>query len=116
MMPDPVACYADPSVPAGARGAGVPWCDSLEEAEGDLEPIPEAAGSIIIVLATDVPLLPTLITHKMPRNYEIDPLISASGHATEEAIFNAMFAAETLTGINGHTVAALPHGPPPGDH
>jgi D-aminopeptidase len=28
-------------------------------------------------------------------------------HATEEAILNAMLAAETLTGINGYTVPAL---------
>ena len=27
----------------------------------------------------------------------------------EEAILNAMLAAETLTGINGYTVPALPH-------
>ena len=28
--------------------------------------------------------------------------------ATEEAIINAMFAAETMTGINGYKVEALP--------
>ena len=153
MMPDPVACYTDRSVPAEARRTGVPWCDSLEDAEGDLEPIPEAAGSIIIVLATDAPLLPTqikrlvtrtalglariggmgyngsgdifigfstanrraaaqrsgLVSLEMLPNDEINPLISASVHATEEAILNAMLAAETLTGINGYTVPALPH-------
>lgn len=31
----------------------------------------------------------------------LNPVISASVHATEEAILNAMLAAETMTGING---------------
>jgi L-aminopeptidase/D-esterase-like protein len=29
--------------------------------------------------------------------------------ATEEAIVNAMVGAKTMTGIDGHTVIALPH-------
>jgi L-aminopeptidase/D-esterase-like protein len=29
--------------------------------------------------------------------------------ATEEAVVNAMIAAETMTGVKGHTVIALPH-------
>jgi L-aminopeptidase/D-esterase-like protein len=29
--------------------------------------------------------------------------------ATEEAVINAMVAAETMTGIDNHTVIALPH-------
>jgi D-aminopeptidase len=29
--------------------------------------------------------------------------------ATEEAVVNAMIAAETMTGIRGHTVNVLPH-------
>ena len=41
-------------------------------------------------------------------NDRINGLIAASVHATEEAILNAMLAAETLTGINGYTVPALP--------
>ena len=41
-------------------------------------------------------------------NDGINGLITASVHATEEAILNAMLAAETLTGINGYTVPALP--------
>ena len=43
-------------------------------------------------------------------NDQLNPFISASVHATEEAILNAMLAAETLTGINGYTVPALPQG------
>ena len=39
----------------------------------------------------------------------IDIVFPAVADATEEAILNAMLAAETLTGINGYTVPALPH-------
>lgn len=152
MMAEPVACYADRSVPGEARRRGVPWCDSGADASGAREPISESAGSIIIVLATDAPLLPTQIKRLVTRtalglariggmgyngsgdiflgfstanrraaaqrsepvslemlpNDDINPLISASVHATEEAIVNAMLAAETMTGINGYTVPALP--------
>lgn len=153
MMPQPSACYSDRAVPAEARRSGVPWCEGLEDAQGQLEPIPESAGSIIIVLATDAPLLPTQIKRLVTRttlglariggmgyngsgdifigfttanreaaaergrpvslemlpNDSLNPFIAATVHATEEAILNAMLAAETLTGINGYTVPALPH-------
>jgi D-aminopeptidase len=36
-------------------------------------------------------------------------LFQATAQATEEAILNALIAAETMTGINGNTVYALPH-------
>jgi L-aminopeptidase/D-esterase-like protein len=42
-------------------------------------------------------------------NDQLDPLFTATIQATEEAIINALIAAETLQGINGHTVYALPH-------
>ena len=42
-------------------------------------------------------------------NDRMDPLFAATTQATEEAIINAMVAAETMTGINGHRVIALPH-------
>ena len=153
MLPEPAACYADRSIPAELRRSGVRWCDEGEDAAGKMEPIPEGAGSIIIVLATDAPLLPTQIKRLVTRttmglariggmgyngsgdifigfttanrsaaaerstvvglemlpNDRLNPFISASVHATEEAILNAMLAAETLTGINGYTVPALPH-------
>jgi len=41
-------------------------------------------------------------------NAAMTPLFVAAADATEEAILNAMLAAETLTGINGYTVPALP--------
>jgi len=37
------------------------------------------------------------------------PLFAATVEATEEAIVNALVAAETMTGANGWTVYALPH-------
>jgi L-aminopeptidase/D-esterase-like protein len=42
-------------------------------------------------------------------NERINPLLAAVIHATEEAIVNAMVAAETMTGIDGNTVYAIPH-------
>ncbi len=39
----------------------------------------------------------------------MDPLYRAVIEATEEAILNAMVAAETMVGINGNTLFALPH-------
>jgi L-aminopeptidase/D-esterase-like protein len=42
-------------------------------------------------------------------NDRMDRLFAATVEATEEAIVNAMIAAETMTGINGYKVEALPH-------
>jgi D-aminopeptidase len=36
-------------------------------------------------------------------------LFQAAAEATEEAIWNAMIAAETMTGWQGRTVHAIPH-------
>ncbi|HXU14945.1 MAG TPA: P1 family peptidase [Terriglobales bacterium] len=109
-------------------------------------------GSIIIVIATDAPLIPTQLKRlarraslglardgsfsgdgsgdifiafstanegatngtglrelKMLPNSELDPLFLATVQATEEAIINAMIAAETMKGINDFEVVALPH-------
>jgi D-aminopeptidase len=40
--------------------------------------------------------------------YDIQPLFQAASEATEEAIINALFMAETMKGRAGHTVYALP--------
>ena len=45
----------------------------------------------------------------MMPNDELNPLFLATVQATEEAVVNAMVAAETMTGINNHKVVALPH-------
>ena len=42
-------------------------------------------------------------------NDRLDPLFMAAAYATEEAILNALLAAETMTGRDGLTIPALPH-------
>ena len=46
---------------------------------------------------------------KMLPNDLLEPVFAATVQATEEAIINAMVAAETMTGIENHKVMALPH-------
>jgi len=46
---------------------------------------------------------------KMLPNEKIDPIFAATVQATEEAIVNAMVAADTMTGIENHKVVALDH-------
>jgi D-aminopeptidase len=122
----------------------------------DLLPEPgkhaDGEGSIIVIVATDAPLLPTQLERLALRaalgigrvggagentsgdiflafstanpgvaraeavanvtmlpNDRMDPLFWATVDATEEAIVNAMIAAETMTGAGGNTVHALPH-------
>ena len=113
----------------------------------------EGQGSIIVVVATDAPLLPHQLKRLAQRvslgignvggrgenssgdifiafstanalevskdqglanltmlpNEQINQLFWATAQATEEAILNAMVAAETMKGYNGNTVYALPH-------
>ena len=112
---------------------------------------PQKDGSIIIIVATDAPLLPfqckrlaqratvglarvggyghnssgdiflafatgndlrpnngAPLNVQMLPNEQIDPLFHATAEATEEAILNALCAAETMTGFQGHRVHALP--------
>jgi len=109
-------------------------------------------GSIIVVVATDAPLIPTQLKRVARRvtlglgrngsysgdgsgdifiafstanpgaaaahgvrqlnmlpNDQINPIFLATVQATEEAVINALVAAETMRGANGHTVVALPH-------
>jgi D-aminopeptidase len=127
------------------------------EVSGDVVPLPgavEGAGSIIVVVATDAPLLPgqcTRLAHRaalgigrtgglgedssgdmaiafatgnrlepppnppggrtvrveMLWNADINPLFQAVVEATEEAIVNAVLAAETMVGVDGHVAHAL---------
>jgi L-aminopeptidase/D-esterase-like protein len=134
-IPDLLPCYETP--PPGGRGRP---CVDAEN------------GSIIIVIATDAPLLPHQLKRTAKRaalgvgrlggtggnpsgdifiafstanagaaapdspravsmlpNERIDPLFEATIQATEEAIVNAMVAAETMTGVDGLRVTALPH-------
>jgi D-aminopeptidase len=109
-------------------------------------------GSIIVVVATDAPLIPTQLKRIVRRvslglgrdgsfsgdgsgdifiafstanpgaasskgirqltmlpNESLNPLFLATVQATEEAVINAMVAAETMKGINDFEVIALPH-------
>ncbi|HXW93044.1 MAG TPA: P1 family peptidase [Terriglobales bacterium] len=109
-------------------------------------------GSIIVVVATNAPLIPTQLkrvarrvslglgrdgsysgdgsgdifiafstanpgasgsrgTHPitMLSNGDLNPIFLATVQATEEAVVNAMVAADTMTGVDNHTVVALPH-------
>jgi D-aminopeptidase len=109
-------------------------------------------GSIIVVVATDAPLIPTQLKRVVRRvslglgrdgsfsgdgsgdifiafstanpgaasskgirqltmlpNESLNPLFLATVQATEEAVINAMVAAETMKGINDFEVIALPH-------
>jgi L-aminopeptidase/D-esterase-like protein len=49
------------------------------------------------------------VTVSMLPNDRMDPLFEATVQATEEAIVNAMVAAESMTGRDGHRSIALPH-------
>jgi L-aminopeptidase/D-esterase-like protein len=125
-------------------------CDATARASG--EDRWEGAGSIIVVVATDAPLLAhqlrrlavraalgvgvtggkgenssgdlmiafsTANPHaaqdsgrvhlEMVPNDLINPLFYATVQATEEAIANAMVAAQTMTGANGVRVYGIPH-------
>jgi L-aminopeptidase/D-esterase-like protein len=46
---------------------------------------------------------------EMLANDQLNPIFLATVQATEEAVVNAMVAAETMTGVDGHTVMGLPH-------
>ena len=130
---------------AAASGQGSAGAESASGAD-------DGSGSIIIIVATDAPLLPHqlqrvakraalgvgrvgglgenssgdiflafstanpagaadtgLATLTMLPNDRINPIFEATVQATEEAIVNAMVAAETMTGADGIRVYALPH-------
>ena len=48
-------------------------------------------------------------TIRMLSNDAISPLLLATAQATEEAIVNAMIAADTMVGRDGHVIGGLPH-------
>ncbi len=134
------------------RIAGVPVGKEISDLLPERGKLDDGTGSIIVVVATDAPLLPHQLKRllkrvsigigimggrgenssgdifvafstanpeqssskeianlKMLPNEKIGPLFRATVDATEEAIVNALIAAETMTGINGNKVHALPH-------
>ena len=151
-IPDLLQCSAssDATVDPSLRRCGAPSAPATRDGGADggagLE-----VGSIIVVVATDAPLLPHQLKRIATRvslgvgrmggyggnssgdifiafstanagavaprdtsrivmlsNDRINPLFYATVQATEEAIINAMLAAETMTGINDRRVHALP--------
>lgn len=52
---------------------------------------------------------PKVLDAKLLSTDEINPLFRAVVEATEESVINAMTKADTMTGINGNTVHALPY-------
>jgi D-aminopeptidase len=70
------------------------------------------SGDIFIAFSTANPgaaAADHVVDLKMLPNDKIEPVFAATVQATEEAVINAMVAAETMTGINDHKVIALPH-------
>ena len=70
------------------------------------------SGDIFIAFSTanaNAGLAPRSSNVQMLANDQMDSLFEATVQATEEAVVNAMIAAKTMTGINDHTVEALPH-------
>jgi L-aminopeptidase/D-esterase-like protein len=70
------------------------------------------SGDIFIAFSTansEAAATLPVATVRMLSNERISALFAATVEATEEAIVNALVAAEPMTGANGHTAEALPH-------
>ena len=69
------------------------------------------SGDIFIAFSTANPNASSKgnATLTMLPNDSMNPLFDATVEATEEAIVNALVAAETMTGADSHRVVALPH-------
>ena len=69
-----------------------------------------SSGDLFIAFSTATPdLVDGRQRWSTLENEEIDPLLAATVQATEEAIINALVAAETMRGIDDNTFYALPH-------
>jgi len=70
------------------------------------------SGDIFLAFSTENPGVASAprATHvNMLSNNRISALFSATVEATEEAIVNALIAAETMTGVNDRRIEAIPH-------
>ena len=69
------------------------------------------SGDIFLAYATgnDLRAGEGIATLRMIPNHHLNPMFAAAAEAVEEAIINAVVAAETMTGWQGRTVHALPH-------
>jgi L-aminopeptidase/D-esterase-like protein len=67
------------------------------------------SGDFFLAFSTVAPTLQKGMEHwQVLPNTQLDPLLEAATYATEEAILNALCAAEAMTGIHGNRVEALP--------
>jgi D-aminopeptidase len=72
------------------------------------------SGDYVIAFSTPlqsrVPMNPSgrTLTAPVLHNEAVSPLFQAVIEATEEAIYNSLLMAKTTTGVEGHTVEALP--------
>jgi D-aminopeptidase len=72
----------------------------------------DGSGDIFIAFSTANPGVWSQDTVKpvqMLPNDHMNPLFLATVQAVEEAVVNAMVGAETMVGVDGHTVYAIPH-------
>ena len=73
----------------------------------------DSSGDIFVAFSTANPGAAEdakgVLTLAMLPNESLDPLFAATIEATEEAIVNAMVAAETMVGRDNHRVIGLPH-------
>ncbi|MBI3159177.1 MAG: P1 family peptidase [Chloroflexi bacterium] len=72
----------------------------------------DASGEIFFAFSAATPIPATAaepISAVTIPNEHINPLLAAAAEAVEEAIWNCLLAAETMTGLDGHTVHAIPH-------
>jgi D-aminopeptidase len=76
----------------------------MEDSSGDIFLGFSTAQTSEALTATNSVQTRQCLPHEM-----LDPLYQAVVEATEESILNAMVAAETMVGINGNTLFALPH-------
>ena len=70
------------------------------------------SGDIFIAFSTANPKSEAadhIVNVQMLPNDLLEPVFSSTVQATEEAVINAMVAADTMTGIENHRVIALPH-------
>jgi D-aminopeptidase len=70
------------------------------------------SGDIFIAFSTANPsgyAQDRVVDLKMLPNEMIEPVFAATVQATEEAVVNAMIAAESMTGADNHRVRAIPH-------
>jgi len=70
----------------------------------------DGSGDIFLAFSTAAPLrFGDPSRRRLEAVTDLNPLFAATVQATEEAIVNALVAAETMVGIDGHVVHALPH-------